>query len=99
MRLPIAALALLCASAAHAQQQCAPAGAMIAKLEGQFGETRRTGGTVGTEVATDLMVIYANDETGSWTLLRLNANGTACMISSGMNWMDLSPTEPEGDPA
>lgn len=74
-----------------------PAQELVGALEGpRFGETRRGGGFVGGDPPQSILVVYANDATGTWTTIRLNPDGSGCIVSSGDGWMDLSPIGPEG---
>jgi hypothetical protein len=91
----------LLAMPAHAQQQCGPRDKMIAQLAEKYGETQRTMGYVGPPPAvTAVMETYANDATGTWTILLAKPDGTACMMASGGGWIgDDEPPMPPGERA
>lgn len=54
-----------------------------------FGEERQVAG-VSTVYGT-IIEIYANEMTGSWTIIEIEPNGTACMVDSGMMFMVHRP--------
>jgi hypothetical protein len=97
----LALILALLALPAHAQQQCGPRAQLVAKLAEQFGETQRTMGYVGPAPAiTAVMETYANDATGTWTILLAKPDGTACMIASGGGWIgDEQTPMPPGERA
>jgi hypothetical protein len=97
----LAFAALLLATPAWAQQPPPPCGSralVVAKLLEKFGETQQSAGlqTVrGDPVAA--FEVYANDETGTWTLLRSEPNGMACLMAAGRDWNET--VEPVGEPS
>jgi hypothetical protein len=95
-------LALLALPAHAQQQQCGPRDKMIAQLAEKYGETQRTMGYVGPPPAiTSVMETYANEDTGTWTILLAKPDGTACMIASGGGWIGDDPVDlgPPGERA
>jgi hypothetical protein len=93
----------LLAMPAHAQQQCGPRDKMIEMLAEKFGETQRTTGWVGGANETPITAVmetYANDTTGSWTIILAKPDGSACMLASGGGWIgDDEPPMPPGERA
>lgn len=87
-------LAILAASPAAAQQNCATRDAMLARLEGEYSETRQS---LGIAANGALMETWANDETGTWTVTVSSPSGLMCMIASGESWV-LAVSKPKGDP-
>lgn len=83
------------ATAQAAEPPCDPVAALVEGLASRFGEVQQSGGLSG---AGTLWATYANPETGTWTILEINPDGTACMRSFGKGWMGMKP-EPKGDPA
>lgn len=74
------------AAPALAQQDdvvCAERDIIVERLNADFGETATGGGVVSRE---QLLEIWSSPETGSWTALMTFADGTACIVGSGMNW-------------
>ena len=88
--LTIAALFATPASA----QQCGVAVEMSKQLNAKFGEVKVSEGmTAGGKSITQ---IWANMETGTWTVIALNASGYACLITSGTHWNAFN-FEPTGE--
>jgi hypothetical protein len=98
----IAIILALLAMPAHAQQPpCGPRAQLVADLAKKYGETQRTMGYVnGGPAITAVMETYANDATGTWTILLAKPDGTACMLASGGGWIgDDKPPMPPGERA
>lgn len=74
---------------------CAQHGTMVENLADKYGEQKTNAGLTGQQV----MEVYANPETGTWTVLMVNANGLACMVAAGEIWLTFEPeTAPVGEP-
>jgi hypothetical protein len=43
-----------------------------------------------------LLQVFASEETGTWTLVTMHPNGTACLIGAGDSWETLP--KPNTDP-
>ncbi len=73
----------LLADPANAQTdlQCAPQADVTAGLLRNFGEAPINGGIVGDGEA--YMRTFVNDDTGSWTIVYVTADGMACLMGSG----------------
>jgi hypothetical protein len=99
----LALILAILALPAHAQQQCPPRAMVVADLAKKFGETQRTTGWVGGANETPITAVmetYANDDTGTWTILLARPDGTACMLASGGGWIgDDDPPMPPGERA
>ena len=67
----------------QAQSICAERSIIIERLENRFHESYQGAGLQST---TSLIEIWSSGESGSWTILLSNADGTSCVIASGMNW-------------
>ena len=80
-------------SEAFAQQNCAPINSVEQQLMSRFGESVRT-----TALANNgaLVVQFANEETGTWTMLVVSADGVACALASGVAWRSQKAT-PKGE--
>ena len=83
---------LLTATLANAETECAPLVQITDVLTERFGEVPRTVALGGGSVVTQ----YANEETGTWTLLVISPSGIACVVASGESWSAIDP-EPLGD--
>ncbi len=72
---------------ANSAQQCAGREAVLAELVGRYGETRHAIGLAGT---TAVMELFASTDTGSWTITVTSADGTTCILASGLNYEALA---------
>ena len=73
---------------AQQRQLCAPRNALIEKLSQEFGEAPYAGAIDG---AGNLMEILTSPK-GTWTLLIVLPNKTACIVGSGEGWLVYEPT-------
>ena len=90
-----ALLALIIATVpVHAEPQCAPVERVMQFLSAQHGESPVVIGLM----PTAMMQVWANPDTGTWTLLRITPDGQACMMASGGN-LEFAAPMPKGDPA
>lgn len=84
--------------AAHAQgdEECASRENVVAYLTGEeYGETLQSMG-LNTNGVVEL---YANPETGTWTIIVTSPEGVTCPVGAGESWQNVAPLEPQGDPA
>ncbi|MEM6727535.1 MAG: hypothetical protein AAF618_03460 [Pseudomonadota bacterium] len=87
----VAALAL---TGAAAKGQTAPCGArelIVERLGSRFGESRQA---VGVAANQSLVEVYANGETGSWTITVTLHDGTMCLVASGTSYEALAQVAP-----
>lgn len=88
-----------CSSAVVAQQaSCFPRDLIIDHLADEYGETVQSMG-IGNN---SLIEMFANEATGSFSVLVTIPTGLTCLVASGGSYQELSePIEPviEGDPA
>lgn len=80
--------------AVSAQANCAPHAVIIDRLEGVFDETLQVIALTGNGM---VMEVYANVETGTWTVVITAPSGPSCVVSAGQAF-DLV-AEAAGDPA
>jgi hypothetical protein len=77
----------------HAQEvQCGPVDQVVEGLAKGWGEHVRGTGIV--DPSHQLMMLFVNDVTGTWTLIGLQPNGVACIGASGTNWEPQDPPIP-----
>ena len=91
--------ALLLATPAMAQDMpaCGSRTALTSMLAEDFGEVRRGSGlTYEDDAPVAAVEVYANPETGTWTMLTALPTGEACITAFGRNWSDAGP---KGRPA
>ena len=79
----IALLTALYSPPVVAQQMCGIHTSMIVTLNMNYGEIRHGWGLSGSRVLVEL---WANDETGTWTILMVYPNGVACVRAVGKSW-------------
>jgi hypothetical protein len=92
----IASVLTLAAGTAHAQQ--APCGNPVdiaERLAVEFGEAPAARGI---DAGGNLVVIYSNPETGTWTVLLALSRGPACIVSTGTAWEPIAHV-PAGRPS
>lgn len=91
------ALAVSLACPVAAAPNCASKEAMWEILAGRYQEIRRIGGHSGFN---DILELWANEETGTWTVVKIRADGIHCIVDQGTLFYEFSPdATPEGDPA
>ena len=88
------AAAMLVASSfggpAVAQSTCGPHASMTMRLDMRYGEARLG---IGRGVS-NLFEMWANIETGSWTILEVFPSGMACVRAVGEGWTVDPPVPP-----
>lgn len=67
---------------------CGKRDALVAQLEGRYGETRRS---VGLQSGRGIVETYANDKTGSWTILVTTPDGLSCLVAAGEAFRAVEP--------
>ncbi len=76
-------------NAGASQDSCYPRVSYAIKMADTSGQKRQISGV---EMRGNLMEIYANPETGSWTLVLILPQGLACEIGHGTNLeIELAP--------
>jgi hypothetical protein len=91
-RLILATLCTLSAWPALAQGNCTTRTALTVALATSYSEAPVIMGITSTGAVLEL---WANAETGSWTVLTVTPDGVACIRATGDNFMPL----PGGEPA
>lgn len=74
--------------------QCAPRDAVLATLDTNYGEGRLAVGIAGQ---SNMMELFSNSETGTWTLLATSPDGQTCLIASGSHFETVRQTAPTKD--
>ncbi|MDH3666600.1 MAG: hypothetical protein OEN23_06685 [Paracoccaceae bacterium] len=77
------------------QMLCGNRTDIVSQLGEKYGERRRSLGVTGRR---GVLEIFVSDETGSWTILLTNAQGTTCLMAAGEAY-ETVPTEIGGSPA
>ena len=89
--LATAALALITAGATQAQDMnCMPRQAFVTGVGSQFGESRQSIGMASRGVIAEM---WANAETGTWTITITSTDGMTCLVLHGDDFeaLDESP--------
>lgn len=90
----LTALAVLLAWPAYAQNNCAPREVVLEMLTQKYGESRQSIGMMG---GANVMEMWANMETGSWSAVITRPDGIACVAASGQSFERLDEElEPAG---
>lgn len=77
---------------AHAQQtQCAPLGLQLMHLMVKFGERPLV---VGATANGGKFMLLTNPDTGTWTILMVQAPDTACIGGAGDGLVTAQPSKP-----
>jgi len=72
-------------------QQCGDRASVETMLRGQFGETVQG---YGIDTRGNVVQVWGNTQTGSWTFTTLTAAGTMCVVRSGQAYVAVN--EPQG---
>ena len=76
---------------------CGPRDAIIAELQGRYGESVRN---MGLDQNNAIVEVYASDATGTWTIVVTTAAGMSCLVAAGEGWeMVVADAGDQGDPA
>lgn len=87
----LAALLAILPTATLAQDQCGPIEGVLSFLAQEYGELAIGGGLT---PAGSLMQVLTNPDTGTWTFVRITADGVACLLASGEAWVTLAGERP-----
>lgn len=90
--LPAIVLTLTAASALPAGAQsrnCAERERVVERLSDTYGESRQS---IGLAANNQVMEVFANLESGSWTVTVTLPSGITCLIASGMAFEDVEET-------
>lgn len=68
-----------------AAEVCGKRDTVLTRLSEKFGETRRS---LGLGANNGVVEVFANDETGSWTITVTMPDGRMCLVASGQSYED-----------
>lgn len=88
------ALVALTATAAGAQN-CADRDMVATRLVDGFGEYVQGGGVAANHLYLE---VWANTETGTWTITMTTPDNLTCVMASGQHYEGPREREPEGEP-
>jgi hypothetical protein len=78
---------------------CADRTVIVGRLAAEYGETRQA---IGLASASQVVEIFASEETGSWTITVTRPDGTTCLMAAGQHFEELEEEitpAASGDPA
>lgn len=78
------------------QPPCMPLPQFLQVLADEYGERPVRRGYVHPGLA---VMVLANADSGSWTILRVTPDGTACGVFAGQMWQEIAPAAPKSDPS
>lgn len=82
---------VLATQIARANPQCGPRETVVQTLADRYGETRRSLGLAGP---TQVMEVFASDDTGTWTITLTMPDGVTCMVASGQGFQTINEALP-----
>ena len=85
-------LVLAAAPDAAAQSRCGAREKIVAHLATKYGEQQRS---VGIQGRGEVIEIYTNPESGTWTIILTNARGLSCLMAAGEAFQQLTPKPAE----
>ena len=72
------------------QPPCGPRDAIVDRLSAKWGEEFVGGGL---QSSANMFEVYMSAENGTWTILKTDAYGRACVMATGTNWLESLGTE------
>ena len=92
----LAALILAATPVLGQGRNCADRESIIDLLAGQYEEHPQM---IGLAPGTTVLEVFANESTGTWSILVTTARGLTCLVASGGDFQTLNTSAPkEGDP-
>ncbi len=76
---------------AQTNHNCAPRDVVVQRLADKYGEARQS---IGLGANNSVVETFSSVETGSWTITVTLANGTTCLVASGLNFETLAEVLP-----
>ena len=85
----IATLALSATSVAAQTRTCGERDKIVAELEWKYGEYLQS---AGLRNGTTMVEVFAS-ESGSWSILYTQPDGTSCFVATGEAWQNQNPVK------
>lgn len=73
---------------AEAQQGCVPFDQISQQLADQYGETPHQ---IGVSTFGHILLLFTNNETGTWTIIARRPNNLGCMMDAGDRFGGIAP--------
>lgn len=96
MRLLVLVLSVLWPAAALGQGLCAARKALVAELSEKYGEAPRA---LGLQQGRGVVELFANEASGSWTILVTSPEGISCLLAAGDAFSARPPPAPSAGDA
>jgi len=74
---------------------CAPRQVVLDRLAEKYGETQQSIGLQGSNV---MLEVFANEETGTWSILLTRSDKISCLTHSGESYFETNKESAQGDP-
>jgi len=86
----VLAAAIVAPTEAAAQEACGERQAIVDRLAAKWGETLTSGGI---QSSRSIIEVFTSDQGGTWTILRTDVSGYACVVATGTDWMGGQATQ------
>lgn len=98
-RIVMAAGLLSLAGPAIAESNCAERDELVNRLSSDFAEQLTVGGLQRSEPVETVIEVWSSPETGTFTILLTNPDGTSCIVAAGTDFFtretEVSPVVQE----
>ena len=81
---------ILIGGTAEAQLACGQRDAILKTLDEKYGEEKQNYGLAQPGFVFEF---YGSEVTGTWSIIRTDVNGVACVMAVGDNWNGIVPTD------
>jgi len=92
-------LALIAITSPVLAAKCAEREQIVERLQSKFSEQLTVGGLQRANRAMSMMEIWSSKETGTYTVLLTNPNGTSCIVAAGTDFFEAMPKVAKNDTA
>ena len=93
IRLVLALSILALPATAQSNRNCAPRGAVLEKLKGEYNETQKS---MGLAASGAVVEVWAS-ELGTWTITVSSPHGVTCLVASGAAYQEGWDAPPLGE--
>lgn len=91
-------LGLVALTAAAAAAKCGERDVLIERLQTRYSEKLTARGLQEFNDGAAIIEIWASEDTGTFTILLTNAEGSSCIVAAGSHWFEEAPPEPDAQP-
>ena len=79
--------------------KCADRKQIVERLQSRFSEQLTVGGLQRAKNAMSVMEIWSSQETGTYTVLLTDPDGTSCIVAAGTDFFEATPKVVNNDTA